>query len=473
MRISLRNRALNSSVLALALTATAQADPLPEHEAQRKQTQQAYDVGNWPQVISSASAILQANPKDNIALHLRGSARIESGIQMMDTAIIREGITDTREAISAATTPDFNYYLPYLYGMTNLTKIEQQPDHARVTVEIAGQLLLQSGITAEQKANVLYQRGLAYSSMKQTADAIQDLKAAVTANPKHIAAYLAIAEIHAEAGQGEQSLLAYADAIRAFPDEPLVYNNQGMQLQKMGRYNEALKAFSTALQKNPQFHLAMTNRGFTWLEGGRPAEAEKDFTASLQMSPQPAVMTLRGNARLLQGRWQEALADYEAVIKASPNDYIAHSDAGFARFFGRDYAGALKEFNEVVRIQPQARFINPWRCLTLIKLGRTAEAAGIAQASRQKTEAQRDWVDYVILFHVGDVTGEELMTRIERTNRDVQTAQLCEARYFIAEQLLSKGQSQQAGTSYQQAVQTGAKQLSAWRGARYALGKFE
>lgn len=472
MRITVPSLAL---AVALALSGAALADPLPQHEAQRKQAQQAYDASNWPAVIETASAIIAANPKDNVALHLRGSARIEYGIQTETPQFLRDGITDAREAIAAATTnPEFNYYLPYLYGMTNLTRLEQNSEHAKVAVDIAGQLLAQAGTTAEQKANVYYQRGLANAAMGQTAPAVQDMRLAVTSNPKHIAALLAVPDILAEAGQTEQALLAYNDAIRAFPDEPLVYNNQGMQYQKAGRYNEAVRSFTTALQKNPQYTLALTNRGFTWLEAGKAAEAEKDFTASLAIAPaQPAVLSLRGNARLAQGRWQEALQDFDAIIAANPNDHVAHADAGFARFFGKDYPGALKEFNEVIRINPQARFINPWRCWTLIRSGRAAEAAGIAQISRVRPAAERDWFDHMVLFHVGDMTAEELINKVERMNRETQAAQLCEARFFIAELFLMKGQTQQAGTSYQQAIQTGARKLSAYRGARFALRQFE
>jgi len=74
---------------------------------------------------------------------------------------------------------------------------------------------------------------------------------------------------------------------------------------------------------------------------------------------------------------------------------------------------------------------------------------------------------------VGDITADELLKRVDRTELRIQTAQLCEAHFFIAEHHLRRGQQQQAATSYQQALATGRKNLSAFRGASYALRKFQ
>ncbi|MHC4878767.1 MAG: tetratricopeptide repeat protein [Planctomycetota bacterium] len=468
-------RKFSALIPALLLVASpVLADPAPEHEAQREQASQAYSAGNWQQVIKTTSGILEQNAKDNIALHLRGTSRIELGILTGDAAMIRGGITDTRQAISAASEPDFNYYLPYLYGMTSLTRLEDQPQHAQVTVNVAGQLLQTATINAEQKANVYYQRGLAHAALKKTPEAAADFKSAIGEFPEHLAAYMAMADAYAEADQDAEVLQTYQQAAAAFPKEPLVDNNRGMFHMNRKQYNDAIRAFSAALQKNPKYDIALTNRGYVWLEGGRPKEAEKDLTASLQLNAdQPGVRRMLGTARLVQGRWQEAVEDYNAVIKAMPNDPYIHADAGFAKFFGRDYAGALAEFNAVIQISPDAQFINPWRTWTLLKLGRKAEATGIAQSSRSRSEKERNWIDWVILYHIGDISDADLLNNVERTDPAIQTAQLCEARFFIAEHQLSQGQRQEAAASYQQALATNKRQLSAWRGASYALRKFQ
>lgn len=459
----------------ITTSSLVEAQSLPQHEGQRKEAGQAFDAGDWQKVINITSVVITANPKDSLALHLRGSSRIEYGIALGDAPMVRAGIADSREAITiAGQSAEFNFYLPYLYGMTSLSKIEGQKQHAEVSVKIATDLLSHPKITAGQKANTFYQRGLANSVLTNATAAVKDFKAAIKLDPKHMASYLAIPDAYAAANQTEFAINAYSEAIRAFPDEPLVHNNQGMYYQKIGRPNDALQSFNMAVQKNPQYFIAITNRGYTWLEGGRPAEAVSDFTESLRLNPnQPAVHGMRGTAQLVQGNWEAALQDYNTVVRTHPNDPIAHADAGFAKFFGRDYAGAMSEFNKAAEGGATARFIDPWRCWTLVRMGRSAEAAGIAQSSRQKTDKQRDWIDHLILFHVGDITAEELVNRVDRTDPKIQTAQLCEARFFIAEHHLRRGQQQEAYTSYQQALATKQKNLSAFRGASYALKKFQ
>lgn len=461
--------------LILPLLATpAFADPSPAHEAQRQKATQAYDIGDWPTVVQTCSAILQANPQDNVALHLRGSARIEHGLASEDPGMIRAGITDARQAITVASKPEFNYYLPYLYGMISLTQVEGQNSHSETAVQIATQLLEQKTITAEQKSNVQYQRGLAYSSMKKLAESINDYRAAVISNPKNIAAYMAMADGYAEAKRPADVVKVYNEAARVFPEEPLVYNNLGMFYQSQENYPEAIRAFNMAIQKNPRYYIAVTNRGYCLLEAGRHPEAERDFAASLQLNPQqPGVRGFMATAQLMQGQWQKALAEYQRVVTESPGNALAHADAGFAAFFGRDYETAIVEFNKVVTLEPQARFINPWRAWTLIRLGRTNELAGIAQGSRAKAEKEKDWIDWVVLYHVGDITAEDLVARVNKTSPEIEIAQMCEARFFIAEHLALRGQTQQATTEYEQALKTNKRQLSAWRGASYALRRFQ
>ncbi len=466
-----------STLLALALTGSVFADAKPEHEAQRNEAAQAYQSGQYKKVVDVTTSILGANPLDDVAIYLRGSARVELGIQAANPAMIREGIADASVAIKAnqgRKTPSYNYYLPYLYGMTNLARIEKHPAHATVAITVATQLVGQQGIDPEAKSNVFYQRALAKAASNDANGAIDDFKQAVAINNKHLGAILALADAQVAAGQKDAAVATFQQATVAFPNEPLVFNNQGMFLQSIGQTNEAIRAFTTALQKNPQYYVAQTNRGFAYLEGGNPTEAEKDFNASLQVEPnQLHVYSLRATSRLVRGQWKEALADYEGVVKVNPSDYVTWSDIGFAKFFGKDYAGALEAFNKVIELQPTARFINPWRVWTLIRLGRGPESATIAALSRDKPAADRDWIDHVVLFHVGDMGSSELEQIAMRADKSVQAAQLCEARFFIAEQLQHANRPQEATQRYQQALQTQARQLSAYRGSLYALRQFQ
>ena len=468
--------AATSALLCFALSFAAYAEPRAEHDALRTQMNQLYQSGDYAKVIEIATGILAANPGDDVAQYLRGSAKVELGIAQRDKQSLREGIADATAAIQAKkTATNYNYYLPYLYGMTNLGIVEQHPAHAKVSVDVATKLVAQAGIDNESKSNLLYQRGLAKNALSEGAGAIDDFRLAVSANQKHLGAFMALADAQDAAGQAEAVLQTYSQAAQVFPNEPLVFNNQGMFLQRIKRTNEAIKSFTVALQKNPNYYVSLTNRGFAYLDGGNPAEAEKDFNASLSMNPQQlSVYGLRGTTKLVRGQWKEALVDYEGLVKVDPTNYLGWCDVGFAKFFGKDYGGALDAFNKVIELQPEARFINPWRVWTLIRLNRGPEAAAIAVASTKKPEAQRDWIDHVVIFHVtGELSSTQLLAIAQKAEKEVQAAQICEARFFIAEQRQNAGRTQEATQIYQQALQTQARGLSAFRGSQYALKQFQ
>ena len=68
------------------------------------------------------------------------------------------------------------------------------------------------------------------------------------------------------------------------------------------------------------------------------------------------------------------------------------------------------------------------------------------------------------------VTGVDFVAKAP--NPDLKNKQLCEAYYFIAERRMQADDKANATAFYQQVLQTKETQLSAYRGAQYALQMF-
>src|SRR5580704_16413052 len=127
---------------ALSATADAQLLPLfrrsqqmdrdtnPEHEKKKTQAQSAYQSGDFPKTIELMDGVLKENPRDSIAYYLRGSARVDLGARTSDSKLIREGVSDAREAIRYDAQRSSLYYLPYLFGMKSLASLENRKEHA-------------------------------------------------------------------------------------------------------------------------------------------------------------------------------------------------------------------------------------------------------------------------------------------------------------------------------------------------------
>ncbi len=450
----------------------SQAAVNPVHERAKTEAEQAYQKGDYAEAIELTSGVLQQNSSDHVAYYLRGSARVDLGKSRGDVRLIRSGITDAREAIRFARTPNFNYYLPYLYGMTSLAAIEKRDAHAEVAIKVAGQLIAQPKLKPDARANMYYQRALAQVHLKRFDAAVNDFSQAIVNEKLHFGAYVGLADAYAAAGNKTKALESYAAAINAFPSSPLVYNNRGNYFQQHGQSQEAIVDFTRAVELDPKFVVGYTNRGYALMEMGDLDVAENDFTESLKIDAnQPMVLGLRATAKLLQGKTRPAIDDYSAAIQLNNRDASAHANLGFAQFFAKDYANALSSFNKAVSLDSQMRYLDPWRACSMQRLGQAAQAKTKFAASLNKQPQQRDWVDHLLIYVVGGSSEQQLMQLVSKDD-NFKNAQICESHFFIGQHKAQAGDAEGAAEHFRQALATKVKHLSAYRGARYELKQF-
>jgi lipoprotein NlpI len=432
----------------------------------------AQQAGDFQRVIEITDGILQQNPGDAAAYYLRGSARVELGVREGDGKLIRDGVADAREAIRYDTQRTAMYYLPYLHGMKNLAILENRKEHAETAITIATQILGVTGISNDDKANLLFQRAQAEGWLGKNDPAIADFEEALRLVPTHFGARAALADLLAASGKYDQALAAYNKVVESFPESPLSYNNRGMFLQRQRKYDEAIADFTRAVERDPNYFYSYTNRGFTMLETDNPTAAQADFTQSLKLNPQQAfVYNLRGLSKLSQGDLTGAIQDQRAAVEMNPKDPVARGDLGFLLTFGDDYAAALPEFDAALAIDPQFRYLNPWRIVALQRLGKTNDLKEQYGESLKKDPKQRDWVDHLVAYLLGSETDANLLAAAADPKDPLKNDQTCEGEYFIALSKAAAGKPAEAQEAYQRAVATKSRQLSAYRGAQYALKK--
>ena len=444
----------------------------PTHERYKTQADQAYRKGDYKQVVQLTSSVIRENPFDHVAHYLRGSARVELARAARDATEMRRAIADAREAIrlDKARTP--MYYLPYLYGMTNLTAIEGRKEHAQTAVTVAGQVLKVATLKDGDRANIYYQRGNTHMTLGDNTKAVADFQAAIKVSRKHLAAYLGAADAYARAGKFEQAETQFDATVKAFADNPLVYNNRGMFLQQRGKLAKAILDFTRALEIDKNYFYAYTNRGFSLLKQGNADSAEADFTKSLSLNAnQTAVYSLRASARLAQNNLTGALADNRAALARSTQNPQAHADLAFTLFFAGKYEESLSAFSNAVKLDKNQRHLGPWQFAVLEALGRKDEALKSFGGPITKADDKRDWVDWVLGFLGGKVDERMLLAAVHQKDAQVKAAQLCEAHFFLGLKSQIGGDNAKALKHYQQALEGKQRQLSAYQGARLAARK--
>ena len=465
-------------VLVLCVAATASAQSNPEHDKLKAEARASYDKGDFDKTKELVARVLAQNPKDHAALYLRSSAKVELGALRHDLKELREGIEDARESLKLGGGSEVNYYLPYLYGMISLANIEDKKEHANVSLDVAKTVLARTNLTPEQRANILYQRASAHLFLKDLNAAAEDYQEAIKAFPTHMGSYMGLAQCYIIMGQFDKALATFTAAVEKFPDNHLVFNNRGLFLQQQGKPQEALKDFNKAIDLDKNFATAYTNRGFTNQGLGSYSAAEADFTKALAIdSGNPLFYSLRGTCRLSMGNTAGAVEDYSQAIRINPQNPVAQADLGFAKFFSKDYDGAFAAFETSTQMDStNMRYLSPWKVWALVLGGKPDAVEEVASISVNKAEKDRDWIDEQVLFLNGKVSEKDLVEYVNKTTDEkldkLKNAQLCEAYYFIAERRTLANDKQAAAAFYQYVLKTKETQLSAFRGAQFALQSF-
>ena len=436
--------------------------------------EKALDENRYDVAMTIANELLKNNPKSDKALFIRASSRVELGIDTGNAAMVRDGVADARSAIEASGSKFPEYYLPYLYGMTNLSLLEDRDEHAKTSIAVATQIIDRLEMSPQDKANMLYQRGLAKMQTEETVDpGVADFKAALALEPKHMACMTAIADAYAMSDRDEEAIAAFNQFVKVFPEHPIGYNNRGMFHKQLDNKEAAIADFRKAIELEPKFFVAQINLGYMLMEAEKTAEAEKAFGNAIDMQPEnPSVYGLRANARLRQGNSEAAIADYKKAIELFPKNPLAHADLGFAYFFLKKYGDAFTQFDEAMNINGRLRFLDPWIYASMVLSGQVQEANSRFAGTLAKPSEERDWIDMLTMYLMGKIDDKKLLDSVNPEDKLAAVAQTCEGHYFIGLRQSNLTGRDVADPHFEKALKTGASHLSAYRAAQFELQKF-
>jgi eukaryotic-like serine/threonine-protein kinase len=191
-------------------------------------------------------------------------------------------------------------------------------------------------------------------------EAIDIYREAIRIDPEYAAAHAALGAALAECGHGEEALNAYRKAIQISPGDAVIHFNLGILLQNNGQHDQALAAFRQAIQIEPDFREAHDALGSALFNRGQMEEAVNEFRAAIQSSPprtpsgrtapspvaEPSPAQRRtnlGNALLCLGQWDEAIREFREAIRQDPQFAEAHCNLGQLLSRTGDFQEALHE----------------------------------------------------------------------------------------------------------------------------------
>jgi Flp pilus assembly protein TadD len=188
-----------------------------------------------------------------------------------------------------------------------------------------------------------------------------------------------------EEGDAERAEVAFEHALEFHPDLPEALNGLGVVARTRGDLSGARARFERAVRLSPDFAEGHANLGETLLALGRADAAEAELRAALRVDPDLA--DARQNlARALIARgiaepaaraeaWRRARRELLHLLESEPLRPAAHHDLAFLDYtevrFGRAEAG----YRRAVELAPASHEALHGLCISLVRLGRCAEAA--------------------------------------------------------------------------------------------------
>jgi tetratricopeptide (TPR) repeat protein len=140
-------------------------------------------------------------------------------------------------------------------------------------------------------------------------------------------------------------------------------------------YNHAIADFTAAFAADPD-NVAMLNlRGWANELQGKDDQAMADYNLALQKRfTFGGAYNNCGTLYLRKGALQSALDDFTSAIKFSPNMYIAHANRGRALAMTKDFDGAMAEFAAAIEIDQNAPQPVVYRCEAYVNMRRFDDA---------------------------------------------------------------------------------------------------
>jgi tetratricopeptide (TPR) repeat protein len=269
--------------------------------------------------------------------------------------------------------------------------------------------------------------GLKEYQRKDLSQALIAFRAAVQCDPKLVQAYLAIADIYAERGNGGDALAALLQALQVDPTNVLALRAASNLYLMNGLHNKALPLLETLVEADPKSPDAHADLASVYAASGKQEEAQKGFRRALELQPNhfPATAGL-GNVLARAGDDAAAMPLLRKAIELQPRAYEGHFLLGSALNRLSQFEEAQAELERATKLggqnEPQVfyQLARAWG-----GLGKAAERkAALARFSeltkkeKSNTELQRQanaWIDEArTLLQAGDLKGAAARLELAR-----------------------------------------------------------
>ncbi len=288
-------------------------------------------------------------------------------------------------------------------------------------------------IAANPSANMLINRGIAYSRLQRFDEALVDFNTVLGDAPNDSEALSNIGDVYFSLNQFEDAIQYYNAALKSVSNDELIYNNRANAYAKIDRHEEAIRDYDKAQHIQPHSSI-LTNKGVLQIELGSYENALIDCTeASIldyknadayacigeaklrQQKPQEAIENLnkaldldnsnpqtffhRARAREVIEEYTLALEDYTLALELKPDFSDAFGYRGLTKFKLEDYEGAIVDLEKALEINPDFTIAKDRlnECLELLEKDKPVDARSSSVPSEYNANWAANLVDHQLM----------------------------------------------------------------------------
>lgn len=238
-------------------------------------------------------------------------------------------------------------------------------------------------------AEVHLSLGSVYSASGRTAEAVEQLKRALTLAPNSDEAYRRLGDAYKASGQKGESLSAYQSAVNANPYYWYNHNTLGGAYFQFGETEKALQEFHKVAELAPENSTGYVNTGAVYFRQGKWADAIPAFQKALEIQPDSDTYSNLGTAYYFLKRYDESIKMFEKAVEMSPkNEQLMGNLADAYRSSGQ-MQQASATYDKAIGLAYQTLQVNPRSAETMgdlalyyAKKGDTAHATQYIRQAR-------------------------------------------------------------------------------------------
>ena len=166
-------------------------------------------------------------------------------------------------------------------------------------------------------------------------DAIRELEAALSSDPRNVQANINLIALYARAGDPAKAKQHFEEAIKLNPGRSDAWYDYGVLLAREKNYTEAENAYQRALAINPQYAEAHNNLGDLYEQQGRLDDAAYEFHEAVVDRPDyPLARFHLGRILVHQQKYDEAIQHFLRALEPESEEtptYLYALGATYAR----------------------------------------------------------------------------------------------------------------------------------------------